>query len=116
MYASVLQLIICKNQSKRVYNSAHATICIFLSEGSSSQTVKSFKGTMSKMNIPVALYNFRRNFYGDMEVVTLSSCSLASGTEICVMIPQRNCFFFFFRVNQQRPELLRFALGFDRKN
>lgn len=114
MYASVLELIICKNQSKRVYNSAHANICIFLSEGSSSQTVKSFKGTMSKMSIPVALYNFRRNFYGDMEVVTPSSCSLASGTEICVMIPQRNCF--FFRVNQQRPELLRFPLGFDRKN
>ena len=64
MYASVLQLIICKNQSKRVYNSAHANICIFLSEGSSSQTVKSFKGTMSKMNIQWPCITFGGTFMG----------------------------------------------------
>lgn len=121
------------NQSKCMFNSTHDILCFVHSQGGSFQTAQSFEGTMSRVNVwsfaqsgeqikemyrgcgawngdAVAWYNFRKNFYGNMEVVTPSSCSLAGGNEICVIVLQSDYFFHFFlnnilTVNQQRPRL-----------
>ena len=108
-----------KNQSKCMFDSTHDILCFVHSQGGSFQTVQSFEGTMSRVNVwsfaqsgeqikemyrgcgvwngdAVAWYNFRKNFYGNMEVVTPSSCSLAGGNEIRVIALQSDYFFHFF--------------------
>lgn len=83
-------------------------LCVVLFKGGSFQSSQAFKGTMSRVNVwnfitadgiikqmsrgcglwsgnAVAWYNFKNNIFGNIQIITPSSCSLAGESVILVL-------------------------------